>query len=80
MGRECNHSFMWQAAVPSCSCHAGARTLAAHKAVEALCEREGCSFAALVAHSPALGIDLARLHDHVEVIREVLAAKALLFV
>ena len=74
------YPFMWQAAVPSCSCHTGARTLAAHKAVEALCEREGCSFAALAAHSPALGINLARLHDHVEVIREVMPAKAALFV
>lgn len=58
--------------LPSCSRLTGARTLAAHKAVEALCEREGCSFTALVAHSPALGIDLARLHGNVNIIHEVL--------
>ena len=57
--------------MPACCWRAGARTLAAHKSVEALCEREGCSFAALAAHAHALGLDLARLQDHVDIIREV---------
>ncbi len=50
----------------------GARTLAAHQAVVALCEREGVQYAALSAQSAALGIDLALLDDQVAVIREVL--------
>ena len=84
MGMECvcSSPTLHRAAIvkPSCSCHTGARTLAAHKTVDALCKREDCSFAALAAHSPALGIDLDRLHDHVEVIREVMPAKAALSV
>jgi hypothetical protein len=40
--------------------------------VVALCEQEGVQYAALLAHSAALGIDLALLDDQVAVIREVL--------
>ncbi|KAK9845253.1 hypothetical protein WJX81_001330 [Elliptochloris bilobata] len=51
---------------------AGARTLAAHQAVSALCEREGCAYAALAAHSAALGLDLTHLQDQTDLICEVL--------
>lgn len=50
---------------------AAARTLAAYRAVESLCDRKGCGYSALAVHSTALGIDLGNLQDQATLIREV---------
>lgn len=50
---------------------AAARTLAAYRAVELLCDREGCTCSALAVHSTALGLDLGNLQDQATLIREV---------
>ena len=50
---------------------AAARTLAAYRAVESLCDRQGCLYTALAVHSTALGLDLGNLQDQATLIREV---------